>query len=123
MQTPPILTDLVALARNRARATDPFLQAEALTDVQERLSEVNKAFTSTAVVTAFPELWRPGFADARVVPDAEVLDLAPQSQDLLVHGLGLHWANDPVGQLVQCRRALRPDGLLLALMFGGQTLH
>ncbi|MGL6210630.1 MAG: methyltransferase domain-containing protein, partial [Paracoccaceae bacterium] len=59
----------------------------------------------------------------RVVPDAEVLDLAPQSQDLLVHGLGLHWANDPVGQLVQCRRALRPDGLLLALMFGGQTLH
>jgi len=37
--------------------------------------------------------------------------------------MGLHWANDPVGQLVQCRRALRPDGLLIALMFGGQTLH
>jgi SAM-dependent methyltransferase len=37
--------------------------------------------------------------------------------------MALHWANDPVGQLVQCRRALRPDGLLLALFFGGQTLH
>jgi len=28
-----------------------------------------------------------------------------------------------VGQLIQCRRALRPDGLLIAAMFGGQTLN
>ena len=27
------------------------------------------------------------------------------------------------GALVQCRRALKPDGLLLAVMFGGDTLH
>ena len=37
--------------------------------------------------------------------------------------MGLHWANDPVGQLVQCRRALRPDGLFLGICFGGQTLQ
>ncbi|OZA09475.1 MAG: SAM-dependent methyltransferase, partial [Rhodobacterales bacterium 17-64-5] len=36
--------------------------------------------------------------------------------------LALHWANDPVGQLVQCRRALRPDGWFAGLMFAGQTL-
>ena len=39
-----------------------------------------------------------------------------------MHALALHWANDPVGQLVQARRALRPDGLLLAALFGGETL-
>jgi hypothetical protein len=34
----------------------------------------------------------------------------------------LHWADDPVGQLVQCRRALEPDGLLIAVCLGGETL-
>jgi SAM-dependent methyltransferase len=36
----------------------------------------------------------------------------------VLHDLCLHWAEDPVGQLVQCARALRPDGLLLATLFG-----
>jgi len=123
MQTPPILTDLAALARNRARARDPFLQAEAVTDVQERLSEVNKAFTSPAVVTRFGDLWQAGLPGARVVAQADTLELPPGAQDLVIHAVGLHWANDPVGQLVQCRRALAPDGMLLAMLFGGQTLH
>lgn len=35
----------------------------------------------------------------------------------------LHWSDDPVGQLIQARRALRPDGLFLGVMFGGETLH
>lgn len=35
----------------------------------------------------------------------------------------MHWTNDPLGQLIQCRRALRPDGLFLGVMFGGQTLQ
>ena len=34
----------------------------------------------------------------------------------------LHWTADLPGALVQLRRALRPDGLLLAAMLGGQTL-
>lgn len=123
MQSPPILTDLAALARNRARATDPFLQAEAMADVQERLAEVNRAFTAVAVVTPFPDLWRAGFPAARIVADAETLDLGPGEHDLVIHAVGLHWANDPVGQLVQCRRALTPDGLLIAMLFGGQSLH
>jgi hypothetical protein len=37
--------------------------------------------------------------------------------------MALHWASDPVGQIIQSRRALRPDGLFLATLFGGQTLH
>jgi SAM-dependent methyltransferase len=113
------LTDFAALTRNRARATEFFLHQEVLAEVEERLSEVNRTFTDAVVVTPFPQLW----AGWRSLPDAEVLDLAQGAQDLVVHGLCLHWANDPVGQLVQCRRALRPDGLFMAFLFGGQTLH
>ena len=60
--------------------------------------------------------------DARVVPDDDDLELKEGSYDLVVHALCLHWADDPVGQLVQCRRALAPDGLLVATAFGGATL-
>lgn len=128
MTAAPPLTDRKTLARNRARALalpDPamFLQDEAIAEVQERLSSVNRTFTDVAVVSGFPALWQAAFPPARVIADDPVLDLAEASQDLVVHALALHWADDPVGQLVQCRRALRPDGLLVALFFGGRTLH
>ena len=44
------------------------------------------------------------------------------AHDLVIHAMCLHWANDPVGQLVQARRALSPDGLFLGVLLGGQTL-
>ena len=40
-----------------------------------------------------------------------------------MHALALHWANDPVGQIIQCRRALKADGLFLGVCLGGQTLN
>jgi SAM-dependent methyltransferase len=127
MQTPPTLTDRTALARSRDRARaarDPalFLQEDAADEIQERLIEVNRRFTQPAVITPFAELWRARMPDARIVADDEVLDLEPGAHDLVIHALCLHWANDPVGQLVQCRRALHPDGLFLGVLFGGQTL-
>ena len=125
MQTPPLLTDRLALDRNRSRALCApalFLHDEAANEVQERLNEVNRSFTSPAIVTGFPDFWRKVMPKARVVSDAEVLDLTENTHDVIVHAMALHWANDPVGQLVQCRRALKPDGLFLGLMFGGQTL-
>lgn len=117
--TPPLLTDRRALALHRARATATFLQVEVASEIHERLTEVNRSFTDPVVVTGFAQVW-PEFP---TVPDDEVLDLALGAHDLVVHALALHWANDPVGQLVQCRRALRPDGWFVAVMFGGQTLH
>ena len=123
MTNPPRLTDRTALARNRARATEMFLQHEAADDVQERLIEVNRTFTSAAVVTGFPQVWASRLPDAKIVADDETLDLDEAAHDLIVHALSLHWADDPIGQLVQCRRALKPDGLLIATLFGGQTLH
>lgn len=117
--TPPPLTDRHALGLHRARASALFLQEEAVLEVHDRLSEVNRRFTAPVVVTAFPQLW----PDMPTVADDEVLALGENGHDLVIHALALHWTNDPVGQLVQARRALRPDGLFLGLMFGGQTLQ
>jgi SAM-dependent methyltransferase len=58
----------------------------------------------------------------RVVLDEERLPFAPQSLDLVVSTLGLHWTNDVVGALVQIRRALKPDGLFMGAFLGGSTL-
>lgn len=59
----------------------------------------------------------------RLVADEEWLPFRGESLDLVMSVLALHWVNDLPGTLVQLRQALRPDGLLLAAMFGGETLH
>lgn len=123
MQTPPSLTDRPALLRNRKRFAVTFLHDAVAVEIKERLAEVNRTFTTPAIVTGLPEFWRGAWPEATIVPDDEVLGLDPGAHDLVIHALSLHWANDPVGQLVQCRHALRPDGLLIAVLFGGQTLH
>ncbi len=125
MQAPPEIFDRDAVLRYRARSSRTpatFLREAVLDDVKERLIEVNRTFTSPAVVTAMPQLWTSVLPDARLVPDDDLLDLAEGRHDLVIHDMCLHAANDPVGQLVQARRALLPDGLLLATLFGGQTL-
>lgn len=76
-----------------------------------------------AVVTGHPAIWSKGFAQARMVDDTEALDLTVQSLDLIVHAMALHWADDPVGQMVQCARALRPDGLFIAVCPAGRSLQ
>jgi SAM-dependent methyltransferase len=130
MTDTPILTDRLALARHRARARSlpdhdaaMFLHRLSLTDIQERLMEVNRTFTAPAVVSGFPEVWQDLRPDAVQVADDELLQLTPGAHDLVVHAMALHWANDPLGQLVQCRRALRPDGLFIAALPGGRSLH
>ncbi|PSL17992.1 methyltransferase family protein [Shimia abyssi] len=84
---------------------------------------VNKSFTAPAIVTGFPEHWRVCVPGAKVVSDEDTLQLEQGAHDLIIHAMSLHWANDPVGQIIQCRRALKPDGLFMAVAFGGQTLN
>lgn len=125
-QRPPALTDRPALDRFRARARRApafFLHEDAADEVQERLAEVNRTFTAPAVVTPFPEVWEGRLPGARLVPDTDVLDLEPGAHDLVVHALALHWADDPLGQIIQSTRALQPDGLFIGVLFGGQSLQ
>jgi len=64
-----------------------------------------------------------GDADrAVVVADEEFLPFAEGSFDLVVSCLSLHWTNDLPGALIQARRALKPDGLFLVTLLGGETL-
>lgn len=120
------LTDRPALIRNRARAAcDPvlFLHETVADEVQERLHDVNRSFHNPAIVTGWPAPWSAEFPTAKLVADTDVLSLEERAHDLVIHGLSLHWADDPVGQLVQCLHGLRPDGLMIATLFGGETLH
>ena len=61
-------------------------------------------------------------AERRVVADEERLPFAPGSFDVVLSNLSLHWTNDLPGALIQLNRTLKPDGLFLATMFGGDTL-
>ena len=57
-----------------------------------------------------------------VVADEEYLPFGPESFDLIVASLSLHWVNDLPGALIQLRQALRPDGLLLVSLPAAGTL-
>jgi len=126
MDQPPRLTDRPALERNRARAArDPalFLHDWVAGEIEERLKEVNRSFTEAAVVTAQKDIWAERLPGATLLDDDDTLDLIAGAHDLVIHSLALHWANDPVGQIAQSRLALRPDGLFLGALFGGNTLN
>lgn len=124
----PKIADRAALQRNRTRAIASgrdafFLHDLAIDEVKERLELVNRRFTKMAIVTGFPSIWAPHFPNAFVVSDTELLELPTDAFDLVVHAMSLHWADDPIGQIVQCKRALQPDGLFMGCLFGGQTLN
>jgi len=76
----------------------------------------------TLIETDLSERMLAGRAAARLVVDEERLPFAPESLDLVVSTLALHWTNDLVGALIQIRRALRPDGLFIGAMLGGASL-
>lgn len=125
MTQPPQLFDRTAVIHRRRRQTHDamFLQEVAFAEIQERLEQVNKTFTKPAIITGFPEFWRGLFPQAALAADDDAIDLAHAPHDLIVHAMALHMSNDPVGQLIQSVRALRPDGLFLAVSYGGQTLN
>ncbi|HYM30927.1 MAG TPA: methyltransferase domain-containing protein [Candidatus Cybelea sp.] len=60
--------------------------------------------------------------DLALVADEEALPFAAESFDAVLSALTLHWVNDLPGTLAQINRCLKPDGLFLAAMLGGETL-
>lgn len=131
--------------RNRAASnTVGFLHDEIGERLRDRLDLVNREFPDVLdlgardgtlarllaqrpgtqrVVMAEPAIRSLATAGGeRVVADPELVPFRDASFDLVVSNLVLHWSADLPGALVQLRRVLRPDGLLLAAMLGGQTL-
>jgi len=138
---------LLLRRRNRAAAgaaRHEFLLARVADDFVERLSAIQRTFPIALDLGAHHGLIGrrlrrlPGVemviaAEAaprllaqcnppRVQADAEALPFRDQSLDLVVSGLSLQLVNDLPGALIQIRRALKPDGLLLAALLGGNTL-
>jgi SAM-dependent methyltransferase len=128
----PLLFDraLLRTRQDRARRGEPatFLLDRVAEDMEERLAAVTREFSDAADIWTPAELLRKPLADRfksirRIeLDDTETLPLAPESIDLAISALAFQFVNDLPGVLAQIRRALRPDGLLLAAMIGGDTL-
>ena len=130
----PILFDRALLRARQGRAEKmggaTFLLDRVAEDAAERLHAVLREFSSAADIGTSGNQVRNALTKrvgqlARVdLPDreSEPLALAPGSIDLAVSGLAFQFVNDLPGVLAQIRRALKPDGLLLAAMLGGDTL-
>lgn len=58
-----------------------------------------------------------------VIADEECLPFAPESFDLIISALNLHTTNDLPGTLLQLKNTLKPDGLFLSAIMGGETLN
>jgi len=147
-ESPPRLFDrsLQRLRRLRALRAGPvdFLLAHAAQELVERLFAVKRDFAVAADIGTPGPALRTMLRQQQLAPvvigvdplapmldsgesplvaaDEEALPFADGSLDLAVSALALHAVNDLPGALVQIRRALRPDGLFLAAMLGGESL-
>jgi SAM-dependent methyltransferase len=138
----PVVFDRRLYAARRLRAEraqkDSFLIRHAAENLSERLGAVKRRFgraldlnarrESITLLAGHGESWlrvglHPDLDKVSLVADEEALPFATQSFDLIVSILGLHAVNDLPGALVQIRRALAPDGVFMAALFGGATLR
>ena len=152
MSAPPRLFDrsLHRARLDRAAldfAAADFLKARAAGDMVERIEIILRDFpvcvdlgsrtgifsqilsasdarprVGTVIETDLSGTMLAGRDSLRLQVDEEALPFGVASLDLVVSSLALHWVNDLPGTLIQIRRALKPDGLFMAAIFGGQTL-
>ena len=143
----PLIFDRRALRRQRRRAARrqpacDFLHREVAERLDDRLGDVLRDFplavelgchhgalseklaANPRIGTVFGCDIAPDFARAHghLAADEEFLPFAENSIDLIVSNMALHWVNDTPGTLAQIRRCLKPDGLFLAALIGGETL-
>lgn len=132
--SPPVLFDRALLRARQERAAKagamPFLLDRVAEDMAERLNAVLRDLRHAADIGTPGDQVRDALTVrvrelARVelpVDEREAVRLSPGSLDIVVSGLAFQFVNDLPGLLVQIRRALKPDGLLLAATIGGETL-
>ena len=137
MAGPPQIFDrrLYTRRRTRAAGTD-FLVQEAGCQIAGRLRAVKCRFQRGLDLASLPQSfgelrgcadvwWKTSLAPREdcIVADEEGLPFPEACFDLITSVLSLHAVNDLPGALVQIRRTLRPDGLFVAALFGGETLR
>jgi SAM-dependent methyltransferase len=143
MTTGPTIFDraLLPVRRQRALALGPatFLIERVAEEMGERLSVVLRTFERAADLDTPTDALRDvltlagkvgALERASIVSDdglevmvgAQRSPFAEASLDLVVSALALQFVNDLPGALIQVRRALKADGLLLAAMIGGDSL-
>ena len=133
--------DLIRKRRERAKKTfqnHDFLFQWSQKQLTERLSDVARTFDdalhigSRGTVTdqKIETLYTLDITDTPtddcglyIQASEELLPIKPQSMDLIISNLNLHTVNDLPGTLLQIRQALKDDGLFLASILGGETLH
>ena len=117
--------------RRRKRGHEPSVLTRTIAEeLADRLSFVTRSFDKACIIAAEPEAIAARLTETGQVkevtalesPVDEDLGLAPESLDAIFSVLDLQSANDVPGLLIQMRRALKPDGLLLACLFAGDTL-
>jgi SAM-dependent methyltransferase len=147
MSSGPTIFDrsLLRARQQRARTlgAETFLLDRVAAELGERLSVVLRQFERAVdlgtptdavrrvlaasgkiatIVAAEPAAARLDASSQGVAVDEEALPFADGSLDLVVSALSLQFVNDLPGTLIQIRRALKPDGLLLAALVGGDSL-
>jgi len=133
MSAPSVIFDKALLEARRQRAlkqgAETFLLDRVAADIGERLSAVLRNFERAVDIgTPGDAVRRALVASGKVtaveaVPFRDEIVSAPAGTlDLAVSALALHFVNDLPGALVQIRRVLKPDGLFLAALIGGDTL-
>lgn len=125
-QRPPLFDFHTERARRARIRDDAFLSGIAAEGLADRLATVTRRFSHGLAVGAPPPDNIRSFAAQWTVAELDSNDtlvVAPESVDLTVSLFSLQAVNDLPGALVQIRRALKPDGLFLAALFGGATLQ
>jgi SAM-dependent methyltransferase len=107
---------LAAVLRHFDRAVDLGTPGEAVREALSRLDSIGVIVKTDAILPDGRRL------DKFVVADEETLPFGDDTLDLLVSILALQWINDLPGTLLQIRRALKPDGLFIGALLGGETL-
>jgi len=136
LRTPHIIFDRALLHRRQKRAANlgpaAFLLNRAEEDLVDRMSSITRTFERVALVDTVCTEPLEKFLSSRGVKqihtvhienETESLLCKPDTQyDLVISLHSMQWLNDLPGVLAQIKRLLKPDGLLLAAMIGGDTL-
>ncbi len=120
-----------------------FLHRHALKLVSERLEDITLTFENNLLIGrelplddiqnliksgTFEDLLfmdslpHTSYQNSNLMGDEEFLPFGQEQMDLIICNLNLHQTNDLPGALIQIKKALKPDGLFIASLFGGETL-